>query len=160
MIAHNLRSCHNVGSLLRTAEGLGVEAVWLTGYTPYPSVARDSRLPHEATKLTKQIHKTALGAEDYQTWFQRTDILPLIKELKSYGYKVCALEQTKNSKQLESYKVPERIALIVGREVEGLEAEVINACNEAIEIPMTGKKESFNVAIAAAMAMHHLKYTN
>lgn len=135
-----------------------MEAVWLTGYTPYPSVARDSRLPHEASKLTKQIHKTALGAEDYQTWFQRTDILPLINELRSYGYKVCALEQAKNSKQLESYKVPERIVLVVGREVEGLEVEVVKACDEAIEIPMVGKKESFNVAIAAAMAMHHLKF--
>lgn len=135
-----------------------MEAVWLTGYTPYPSVARDSRLPHEAAKLTKQIHKTALGAEDYQTWFQRTDIMPLIKELQLYGYKVCALEQTKNSKQLESYKVPEHIALVVGREVEGLEADVIKACDKAIEIPMAGKKESFNVAIAAAMAMHHLKF--
>lgn len=158
MIAHNLRSCHNVGSLLRTAEGLGIEAVWLTGYTPYPSVAKDSRLPHEAAKLTKQIHKTALGAEDYQTWFQRTDILPLINELKSYGYKVCALEQTEKSVPLETYKAPQHIAIIVGREVEGLEAKVIKACDEAIEIPMAGKKESFNVAIAAAIAMHHLKF--
>lgn len=158
LIAHNLRSCHNVGSLLRTAEGLGIEAVWLTGYTPYPSVAQDSRLPHEANKLTKQINKTALGAENYQTWFQRADILALMKELKSYGYIVCALEQTKKSINLESYKVPDRLALIVGREVEGLEEDVVRACDMAIQIPMAGKKESFNVAIAAAIAMHHLKF--
>lgn len=156
LIAHNLRSCYNVGSLLRTAEGLGLEAVWFTGYTPYPRLANDNRLPHESAKLNKQIHKTSLGAEDYQPWFQRDDILPLIEELKTYGYTICALEQTKGSKRLETYKAPERLALVVGREVEGIEAEVLKACHEAIQIPMAGKKESYNVAIAAAMAMHHL----
>jgi tRNA G18 (ribose-2'-O)-methylase SpoU len=158
LIAHNLRSCHNVGSLLRTAEGLGVEAVWLTGYTPYPAIAQDNRLPHESKKISKQINKTALGAEDYQTWFHRQDILPLINELKSYGYKVAALEQTKASIALQDYKKTDKLALIVGREVEGVETEVLNQCDIHLEIPMAGKKESFNVAVAAAMAMHHLKF--
>lgn len=156
LIAHNLRSCHNVGSLLRTAEGLGLEAVWLTGYTPFPTMAHDSRLPHESSKLTKQIHKTALGAEDYQTWFHRDELIPLLSELKSYGYTVVALEQDKRSKPLQSYKIPERLVLIVGREVEGIETEVLKACDEVIELPMSGKKESFNVTVAAAMALHHL----
>jgi 23S rRNA (guanosine2251-2'-O)-methyltransferase len=64
LIGHNLRSCHNVGSLLRTAEGLGISKVYLTGYTPYPipTDSEDGRLPHEARKLHKQIQKTALGA--------------------------------------------------------------------------------------------------
>lgn len=160
VIAHNLRSCHNVGSLLRTAEGLGAEAVWLTGYTPYPALDQDSRMPHEANKLTKQIHKTALGAEDYQPWYHRQEILPLINELKSYGYTVAALEQTKNSINLHEFKMPERLAFIVGREVEGIEAEVLNACDTTIEIPMSGKKESFNVASAAAMALYHLTFAS
>jgi len=156
LIAHNLRSCHNVGSLLRTAEGLGIEAVWFTGYTPYPGMVNDARMPHEVAKLAKQIHKTALGAEDYQTWFQRKDILPLIKELKTYGYKICALEQAEKSKLLDKYSTPDHLALIVGREVEGIEPEVLKVCDETIEIPMAGKKESFNVAVAAAMALYHL----
>lgn len=158
LIAHNLRSCHNVGSLLRTSEGLGVEAVWFTGYTPYPAISNDTRMPHEANKLTKQIHKTALGAEDYQPWFHRDNILSLIKELKSYGYTVAALEQSKSSKPLQEYESPKHIALIVGREVEGIEPEVLKACDISLEIPMKGKKESFNVASAAAMALFHLKF--
>lgn len=157
LIAHNLRSCHNVGSLLRTAEGLGVEAVWLTGYTPYPKLEQDKRLPHEAIKISKQINKTALGAEDYQTWFQRSDILPLLDELKTYGFTIVALEQTATSQNLVGYKAPKRLALILGREVEGIEPEVLKACDTALEIPMVGKKESYNVAIAAAMAMYQLK---
>ena len=158
LIAHNVRSCHNVGSLLRTAEGLGVEAVWFTGYTPFPAIAEDSRLPHESSKLSKQIHKTALGAEDYQTWFHRPDILPLLDELKSYGYTVAGLEQTDGSLSLEGYKRPKKLVLIVGREVEGIEPEVLKACDVDLEIPMSGKKESFNVSVAAAMALYKLTF--
>lgn len=158
LIAHNLRSCHNVGSLLRTAEGLGVESVWLTGYTPHPAYQGDLRLPHESAKITKQIQKTALGAEDYQTWFYRQEILPLLNELKSYGYTVAALEQTNKSKSLIEVKTTDKLALIVGREVEGIEEIVLDTCDIHYEIPMAGKKESFNVAIAAAMALYHLKF--
>ncbi len=158
LIAHNLRSCHNVGSLLRTAEGLGVEAVWLTGYTPHPTCQNDRRLPHESAKITKQIHKTALGAEDYQTWFYRPEIMPLLEELKSYGYTVAALEQTNKSKPLPIVKTADKLALIVGREVEGVEESVLNACDAHYEIPMAGKKESFNVTVAAAMALFHIKF--
>ena len=75
LIAHNLRSCHNVGSLLRTAEGLGVSKVYLVGYTPYPlGTGNDHRLPHEAVKIDKQIHKTALDAEKQMCWHElKTD---------------------------------------------------------------------------------------
>ena len=158
LIAHNLRSCHNVGSLLRTAEGLGLEAVWLTGYTPYPALENDQRLPHEAQKISKQIHKTALGAEAYQPWYHADDINDVITHLKKYGYKIVALEQTEQSESLPTFTKPERIALIVGREVEGVEPEVIASCDASVEIPMTGKKESFNVAVAAAMALYHLTF--
>lgn len=158
MIVHNIRSCHNVGSLLRTAEGLGVEAVWLTGYTPYPKCQNDPRLPHEALKLSKQINKTALGAEDYVTWFHKPDIFDLITDLKKYGYDIAALEQTRDSKPLHSFKPPKRTALVVGREVDGLETEVLEVCDLSLEIPMSGKKESFNVSAAAAMALYHLKF--
>src|SRR5579871_6804873 len=75
LIAHDIRSTHNVGSLLRTAEGMGVARVYFTGYTPYPSLATgDERLPHIAQKLTRQIQKTALGAESQVAWSHHTDV--------------------------------------------------------------------------------------
>lgn len=154
LIAHNLRSTHNVGALLRTADGLGVKQVVLTGYTPYPLLKHDSRLPHISHKLHKQIHKTALGAEDSTDWRQSELIEPVLAELRKTGYMIAALEQTQNSINLSTYKAPAKLALIVGREVEGIESEVIDLCDLALELPMQGKKESFNVSVAAAMAMY------
>ncbi len=158
LIAHNLRSCHNVGSLLRTADGLGVEHVHLTGYTPYPLQAGDERLPHLAQKIDRQIHKTALGAEHTIPWSRSDDILPLMAILKADGYKVVALEQAKRSVKLPNFHADTLIALIVGREVEGIEPEVLAECDRVLEIPMVGRKESFNVAVAAAMALYHLAF--
>ncbi len=155
LIAHNLRSTHNVGSLLRTADGLGVSKVYLTGYTPYPLAENDKRMPHEAKKLDAQIQKTALGAEKTVDWHQRSDIDSLIAELKKAGYKVAALEQAEGSISLNTFKPPEMLAIILGREVEGLESEVLDLCDFALEIPMKGQKESFNVVQAAAMALYH-----
>ena len=159
LIAHNLRSCHNVGSLLRTAEGLGVSKVILSGYTPHPTHANDRRLPHEAEKITRQIHKTALGAENLVPWEYHHDILPVLAKLKQAGYAVAAVEQTGDSRELPRYHPPQKIALLVGREVEGVEQEVLDACDIALEIPMFGKKESFNVVQAAAMALYHCRFT-
>ncbi len=159
LVAHNLRSCHNVGSLLRTAEGLGIEAVHLTGYTPYPLKHVDERLPHIAEKITKQINKTALGAETQVAWNQSEDVFTIIKELQSDGFNVIAVEQTKQSLSLPDFKPSERVALLVGREVEGVEPEVVAACNNAVEIPMFGQKESFNVVQAAAMALYHCRFS-
>lgn len=159
LIAHNLRSCHNVGSLLRTAEGLGVSQIIFSGYTPHPAHAHDRRLPHEAAKITRQIHKTALGAEDIVKWDFHKDILPVISKLKKEGWRVAAVEQTETSKNLPAYHPPQKIALLVGREVEGVEQEILDACDLALDIPMFGKKESYNVVQAAAMALYHCRFT-
>jgi len=156
LIAHNLRSTHNVGSLLRTAEGLGVNKTYLTGYTPYPSTDTDTRLPHIARKLDKQISKTALGAENMLDWDHSVDLPALINELKLQGFTVVGLEQTPDSKQLPSYKPADKLALIVGREAEGIEPEILALCDETVEIPMRGSKESFNVVQAAAMALYQI----
>lgn len=158
LIAHNLRSCHNVGSLLRTAEGLGITHVYLTGYTPYPLFTGDARLPHVAVKLSKQITKTALGAEKTQAWSHIDDVMQLIATLKTDGYIVCAVEQATDAISLPAYKVPDKVALLLGREVEGVEPEILAACDHVLEIPMFGMKESFNVVQAAAMAMYHCKF--
>jgi len=158
IIAHNLRSSHNIGSLLRTADAMGVEQVYLTGYTPYPKHENDPRLPHLANKTHQAIAKTALGAEKSVKWTIDKDVQGVIKNLKAKDYEVVALEQALNSVKLTDYKPPQKIAIILGREVDGIEEEVISACDKVIEIPMFGKKESLNVVQAAAMAMYHCRF--
>lgn len=157
LIAHNLRSCHNVGSLLRTADGLGV-TVYLTGYTPYPEKLHDKRLPHLAKKISAQIHKTALGAEQTCRWKQTDDVFKILDELRNTGFTLAALEQADKSITLPEYKPTEKVAIIVGREVEGIEPAILARADICLEIPMFGKKESFNVVQAAAMAMYQARF--
>lgn len=153
LVLHNIRSTHNVGAIFRTAEGFGVSHIVCSGYTPYPSHSSDIRLPHIAQKLTAQIHKTALGAEKlvpfsyYETieeWFN------------SYTSPIIALEQTTDSIQLEDFPVPDRFALLLGEEVQGIDEAILARCTNAIEIPMVGKKESFNVSVANGIALYQL----
>lgn len=159
VIAHDIRSTHNVGSLLRTCEGLGVTHVYLTGYTPYPLLpAGDQRLPHISRKLSAQINKTALDAESMVPWSYSQDVLACIADLKMQGYTIAALEQDSRSVPLPDYEPPERIALLLGREVEGIDPAVLAACDTCLEIPMFGRKESFNVVQAAAMTLYHLRF--
>lgn len=158
LIAHNLRSTHNVGSLLRTAEGLGVTEVILSGYTPYPLQAHDDRLPHLAQKINRQITKTALGAEQTQAWSHTVDIVQTLNRLQRAGFWVAAIEQAVGSTPLPSFQAPPKLALIVGREVEGIEPELLARCNQVLEIPMFGHKESFNVVQAAAMGLYQVTF--
>lgn len=159
IIAHNLRSAHNVGSLLRTAEGLGVAEVILTGYTPFPALGvNDPRLPHEQVKIEKLIQKTALNAQLTQSWRQSADLFTVFEHLRSNDYTIAALEQSGNSIALPQFVTPDKLALVLGREVEGMEDDVLAACDVAIEIPMFGSKESFNVVQAAAMALYHCRF--
>ncbi len=158
LIAHNLRSTHNVGSLLRTAEGLGVSKVWLTGYTPYPPHESDERLPHLQRKTATQITKTALGTEELVAWQHASAVEPVLDELKSQGFVIAALEQAPKAVLLPDFQPPDKLALIVGREVEGVEPELLRRCDVIIEIPMQGRKESFNVVQAAAMALYHFRF--
>jgi 23S rRNA (guanosine2251-2'-O)-methyltransferase len=156
IIANNLRSTHNIGSLLRTAEGLGIKTVYLTGYTPYPKLDHDERLPHIASKVDSQIHKTALGAEKFLEVLHVNDVFDLVSNLKADGYHICGLEQDKRSVVISKYEVPAKVALILGNEVTGIEPEILDLCDQIIELPMFGKKESFNVVQAAAMAMFYI----
>jgi len=158
-IAHDIRSTHNVGSLLRTCEGLGVSHVYFTGYTPYPALPDgDTRLPHIAQKLTRQIEKTALGAESLVPWSQVDDVMSCIATVRAAGYAVVALEQTTGSTALPDFQPPQKIALLLGREVEGIDSALLALCDTCLEIPMFGQKESFNVVQAAAMALYQIRF--
>lgn len=158
LIVHNVRSCYNVGSLLRTADTMGVSWVYLTGYTPYPKSAGDTRPPHIADKMDRQISKTALGAEKTLDWEHAEDVFAIIEQLKKKGAAVAALEQTDRADPLPGFKSKADIALIVGREVEGLEEAVLQKADIHLEIPMLGNKESLNVASAGAIALYHLRF--
>jgi tRNA G18 (ribose-2'-O)-methylase SpoU len=154
VIIHNIRSTHNVGSIFRTCEGFGIQKIILSGYTPYPQTNPDARLPHIYRKLTDQIHKTALGAESIVNFEYQPQ--PNFEVLKQQGYKIVGLEQDKRSIMIQSYKPPEKIALLLGEEVEGITDDLRNICDDLIEIPMKGKKESFNVSVAAGIALYRL----
>lgn len=152
VIAHNIRSTHNVGSILRTSEAFGVTKVIFSGYSPYPTLPNDKRLPHIREKLNSQIKKSALGAETmvdieyYET--------PPVEMLKKDCYKIVALEQDDKSIDITNYKAEGKIALILGEEVHGIESSLLSECDEIIEIPMKGRKESFNVSVATGIALY------
>lgn len=152
VLAHNIRSTFNVGSIFRTADGFGVKEIILSGYTPYPAHPADARLPHLAEKITNQIHKTALGAESTVPF--RFEQMPPLVELKKQGYRLVALEQDSRSIPLNQYKASQKVALLLGEEVDGINANLLVNCDDIVEIPMQGKKESFNVSVAAAVALY------
>lgn len=154
VIAHNIRSTHNVGSIFRTAEGFGVTKIILSGYTPYPSIPNDPRLPHIADRLTTQIHKTALGAEELMA-FEYYETPPL-EDLRTAGYQIVALEQAPTSVPLTEYKAPDKVALLLGEEVHGITPDMLVEADAIIEIPMRGQKESFNVSVATGVALYEL----
>lgn len=158
MIAHNIRSVHNVGSILRTADGFGTDKVFFTGYTPYPRQDNETRLPHNVDRIDSQISKTALGAEKTVDWEARPNILSLIRELRNKGFAIASLEQNPKSLNLERFKSNANVALVLGSEVEGTENNILKEVDFILEIPMSGTKESFNVGVSCGIALYHLKH--
>jgi tRNA G18 (ribose-2'-O)-methylase SpoU len=140
-VLENIRSSYNVGSVFRTADAFLLEAIYLTGYTGVP--------PH------KEIKKTALGAEETVTWKQFKNATEAIHELKANGFTVYAVEQAVNSQLLQAlqFKQDEKIAVIFGNEVTGVEQETIQQCDGCIEIPQLGMKHSLNIATAAGVVL-------
>lgn len=159
LIVHNIRSTYNVGSLLRTADGLGVSHVYLTGYTPYPLLDHDDRLPHIGRKTAAAINKTALGAEKNVDWSYNPEALAVLEDLIEKGYELVALEQHPDAIPLPEFKPKHKVALLLGEEVAGIQNGLIDLCDTIIEIPMFGKKESFNVSVAAAIALAHIRFS-
>jgi tRNA G18 (ribose-2'-O)-methylase SpoU len=159
VIAHNIRSTHNIGSIFRTCEGFGISKLYLTGYSPYPKLKNDARLPHIAEKLAKQISKTALGAEKHLDFSHHANLEELLNSLKSEGYVISGLEQDERSTPLPDFKPPAKLALIIGEEVNGLTPSIRSHCQHLLEIPMFGQKESFNVSVATGIALYSLTLT-
>jgi 23S rRNA (guanosine2251-2'-O)-methyltransferase len=158
VVAHNVRSTHNVGSIFRTCDGFGVQHLYISGYTPYPEVENDTRLPHILQKLTADISKTALGAEKTVPFSYISHIASTLDAFKAHGYKIVGLEQDESAIALPEFTPSDKIILILGEEVDGISAELRQKCDQFIEIPMKGQKESFNVSVAAGIALYGLAY--
>jgi len=154
IIAHNLRSCYNVGSLLRTCDGLGAEVI-LTGTTPYPHSHDDTRLPHVARRAHSQIAKTALGAETSVDWRQFATLHQAVADVRQLGFSIAALEQADNSQALPT-ATEKDWAIIIGNEANGIDPDELSLAEETWEIPMRGQKQSFNVIVAATIALWQL----
>jgi len=153
-ILHNIRSLHNVGSIFRTADAAGIEKIYLCGITPAPI--------DRFGKPISQLKKVSLGAEEYVEWEKISKIEKVIQKLKKEKYKIFAVEQSENSTlyyklQANSYKL-KNIALILGNEVKGLPPEILKKADKILEIPMRGKKESLNVAVAFGIIVYGMFY--
>lgn len=144
LILENIRSAYNVGSAFRTADAFQVEAIYLTGYTAFP--------PH------KEIRKTALGAEDAVTWQHFPNAATAIEAARAAGYRILAVEQTIQSIPLHqlSPEADQKLALIFGNEVTGVEQSTIQLSDDCVEIPQGGMKHSINVATALGVVIWEL----
>lgn len=142
LIANNIRSAHNVGSLLRTCDSLGAEKLWITGFSPTPEHIR-------ATKVS-------LGAEKSVAWEKATDIMTVINTLRADGFRIVGLEIDERSIDLPKYSPPDKIALLLGNEVDGIPPSLRAECDDLISISQHGVKESLNVSVAAGIASYWL----
>lgn len=141
----NLRSAWNVGSIFRTADGLGIPKLYLCGITPTPETAN--------------IRKTSLGAEKTVVWEHSLNALETAQNLKKAGHTLIALEQDAQAKSLTTIKKavpPEKVILIVGNEITGVDPGILDSCDQIVHIPMRGQKRSFNVEVAFAIAAYTL----
>lgn len=162
LVLHNIRSTYNVGAILRTAEGLGVEQVVFSGYTPRFDDPR--LLPHLRAKLNRQIAKSALGAENLVSQQSIDDLPAYLEKQRQDGRRIIGLENNLEPSELprqlilgQKADLGEQIVLVLGEEVAGIAPEIRAKMDNFLEIPMQGQKESFNVSVAAAIALWALK---
>jgi tRNA G18 (ribose-2'-O)-methylase SpoU len=147
LILDDVRSMHNVGSAFRTADGFGIKAIYLVGFTPTP--------PH------RDIHKTALGATETVPWKHFETIGAAIQAAKEEQFEIIAVEQTHNSTALNTYTYKqEKIALIFGNEVAGVSDAALNLASACIEIPQYGSKHSFNISVSIGIVLWELLRNN
>lgn len=148
LILPDIRSVENVGAIFRTADAVGINKIYLTGYTPAPL--------DRFGKIRKDISKSALGAEKVVPWEYKKTLLPLLRKLKEDKFKIIAIEQAKNSVDYKKVKAGERNVFIIGNEVLGLPKNILDKCDIVAEIPMRGKKESLNVSVATGVALFRM----
>lgn len=142
VVCDNIRSLYNVGSIFRTSDALGVSKVWLGGITGTPE--------------QKGVQKVALGAENSVAWEYISQTWRAVEKLKKQGFKIVALELTKDSKNIKLFKPDYPLALIIGNEVSGVSPILLKRCDDIIQIPMKGIKESLNVSVAFGIATYEL----
>jgi len=144
VVLDNIRSMHNVGSVFRTADAFLIEAICLCGYTPQP--------PH------RDIHKTALGATETVDWLYYENTKAAIEDLIQRDYKIFAVEQAVGSISLENFdwQPSNKLAVVMGNEVEGVDADLLPLCDGCIEIPQLGMKHSLNISVAAGIVLWKL----
>ncbi len=149
LILDNIRSAHNVGSIFRTADGAGVEKIYLYGYTPAP-VDRFGREQAE-------IKKTSLGAANFVEWETVSEQyeVTLAEKLKLAGYEIIVVEQVSGAVEIGDWKQSEKVAYVLGNEVDGVSEEWLTLCDQVIEIKMLGEKESLNVSVTAGIVLFH-----
>lgn len=144
LILDNIRSLNNVGTFFRTADAFNVEKIIICGITAQP--------PH------REIQKTALGATESVDWEYRESVVDTVQELQKRAYKICAIEQTEETKLLQDFHPSkhQKYAIVMGNEVDGVQQEVINIADEIIEIPQFGTKHSLNVSVCAGVVLWEL----
>jgi len=145
LIMHDIRSVENVGAMFRTADAAGIDKIYLTGYTPAP-LDRFGRKRGD-------IHKSALGAEEYVKWESKKSLSAILRSLRREGFQTIAIEQDEKSIDYKKVKLKSKNAFIVGTEVTGIPKKVLEKCDIIAEIPMQGKKESLNVSVATGVAL-------
>jgi tRNA G18 (ribose-2'-O)-methylase SpoU len=148
LILPDIRSAINVGAIFRTADAVGIDKIYLTGWTPRPT--------DKFGRVQKDIAKSALGAETWISWEYKEKIIPLITKLKKDGYKIIAIEQDERAVDYRKIKSPQKVAIIMGPEVLGLDKKVLDKCDIIAEIPMHGKKESLNVSVACGIGLFRI----
>lgn len=158
VVLENVRSAHNVGSILRTCDVFNVKTVYCCGITPYLPQQNDSRLPHVQAKALSLIAKTSLGAEKNVNTIHFNSTSEAILSLKDKMFTIYAIEQAKDSTPIEEFKPKIPCGLVLGSEVNGLAEDTIAKCDDILEITQFGKKESLNVSVAAGIALFELSH--
>ncbi len=149
ILLHNVRSAYNVGSIFRTADAAGVSKIYLSGYTPRP-VDRFGR-------AQKDIAKTALGAEKFLAWEYAKESSTILKKARADGFRILGVEQDTRARDYRNFKLRGKTLFIFGNEVRGISPMLRDACDELVEIPMRGEKESLNVAVAAGIILFNTR---
>lgn len=142
IVLENIRSLYNVGSMFRTADGAGIEKLYICGYTGYPP--------------RKEIAKTALGAVDSVPWERCPNTFEVIYRLRAQGYQIVSLEHTDKSVTYTEADYNYPVCLVLGNEVKGVTPEIVAESDMAVDIPMFGIKQSLNVSVACGIALYRI----